>query len=66
MIKLKSSNETNLYISDVGYLVIVQEDLINNQEETIMLSPDQTRAVVDFINKHMEEQQKKWMETIYG
>lgn len=62
--KLKLARETNIYISDVGYLVIVQEDLINNCEETIMLSPDQSKSLMVFLSQNIAEQQKKWVETI--
>ena len=63
--KLKLARETSIYISDVGYLVIVQHDLINNCEETIMLSPDQSESVLVFLSQNMTEQKKKWVETIY-
>lgn len=63
--KLKLARETSIYISDVGYLVIVQEDLIKNCEETIMLSPDQSESLIVFLSQNMAEQKKKWVETIY-
>lgn len=65
MITLKPTSFTQIYVSDVGYLVIFQENSANACEETVMLSPDQSKFLFDFINEHFEDQRKKWSESIH-
>lgn len=50
VMKLKSVEETHVYISDGGYLVIKQVNGMG-EESTILLSQDYARMVADEITK---------------
>ncbi|WP_334067282.1 hypothetical protein [Burkholderia cepacia] len=53
-IKLKASYETEIYISQGGYLVIHQVNGLG-EESRILLSPDQARAVASEISHQLED-----------
>ncbi|MGF6856020.1 hypothetical protein [Paraburkholderia sp. CI3] len=53
-IKLKATLETEVYISQGGYLAINQENNIG-EESTVILSPDQARVVVKEIERQLED-----------
>lgn len=59
MLKMLCSIETEIYISDVGYLCITQKDYPNN-DTTIVLSREQALMLKDFLPALLEEQDKKW------
>lgn len=56
-LKLKCAYETEIYISDAGYLVIKQENDIN---QMVMLTPEQTSDLFDFISMNREEHLDAW------
>lgn len=43
--KLKSTYETEVYISDGGYLAIAQPDPMGGEAQIVLLSPEQARLV---------------------
>ena len=53
--KLKSQEETEIFISGAGYLVVKQEN-----ECEIYLSPEQAVAVGVFVRESMEEMLAQW------
>lgn len=59
MLKMLASIETEIYISDVGYLCITQKDW-PNEETKIVLSREQTLMLKDFLPELLKEQNEKW------
>lgn len=45
--KLKSTYETECYISDCGYYVIKQSDPLLAEEMQILLSPQQLKSIIN-------------------
>jgi len=58
--KLQSSYETEIYVSDAGYLVIKQECLECGHDSMFMLTPDQTRIMFSMAGELMRQQEERW------
>lgn len=63
MLKLNLAHQTEIYVSDAGYLVIKQESL-EDGNQNIILSPEQTTALAKFIEKNFEEQKELWINSL--
>ena len=57
---LNSSNPTEFYVSDVGYLVIKQECCECGHEAQFLLTPEQTRALFSMAADIMQQQEQTW------
>ena len=53
--KLKSTYETECYISDCGYYVIKQDDPYLSSETQILLSPQQLSAIINHMTQAMTD-----------
>jgi len=57
--KLKPTFETDVYISDGGYFAIRQENSMG-EEDTVILSPDQLRAVMAYARAQLRTSKTWW------
>ena len=57
--KLKPTFETDAYISEGGYFAIRQEDSMG-EEDTILLSPEQLRAVMAYARVQLRTSKTWW------
>jgi hypothetical protein len=64
-LKLKPSFETEIYVSDTGYLCIKQVDSLGEQE-TILLSPDQAQKLSRSMMDFLVDQETFWIDTDEG
>ncbi|MCS6490766.1 hypothetical protein NX872_21150 [Burkholderia thailandensis] len=53
--KLKATYETEVYISNGGYLAIKQKDHLGNEDPVVILSPDQARAVMNEFQRLLDD-----------
>ena len=51
MITYKTANETGVYISDAGYLCLIQKDELRCEEQLICLTPDQVCWLISTAEK---------------
>ncbi|SDR17222.1 hypothetical protein SAMN05445850_3111 [Paraburkholderia tuberum] len=58
--KLKATYETEVYTSQGGYLAIRQTNSCMGEEQTILLSPEQAKLVVQGINQHLKDESWWW------
>lgn len=59
-LKLKLAYETEIYISDAGYLVIKQDNDVNPAASMVMLTPHQSVALNEFIEMNKAEHSDLW------
>lgn len=57
--KLKPTFETDVYISEGGYFAIRQENSMG-EEDTILLSPEQLRAVMAYARVQLRTSKTWW------
>lgn len=57
--RLKPTFETDAYITDAGYFAIRQESPMG-EEDTILLSPEQLRAVVAYARIQLRTSKTWW------
>ena len=57
---LRPTERTTVGITSAGYLVIKQESDAPGYEESIALSPDQSKALADYILANVEKQEAGW------
>ncbi|OEC42541.1 hypothetical protein A7D27_11725 [Pseudomonas sp. 1D4] len=57
--KLKPSFETDVYISAGGYFAISQQTFLG-EEQTVVLSPDQLRAVIAHARIQLRTERTWW------
>lgn len=62
---LKQSHETEVYLSETGYLVIKQSDW-TQEENMIFLSPDQAAQLMSFIKNNEIEHRDLWLQPLKG
>jgi DNA-binding transcriptional regulator YiaG len=60
--KLKTAYETEIYISEAGYLAIKQPDPMGGDPSIVILSPDQARRIAEEIVVLQAEQLEAWDE----
>jgi hypothetical protein len=60
MLKFRSSEGCEIYISDVGCLVIKQDSFEFGKEVTIILTPEQAFEVSQLVNVYYDEMVEEW------
>jgi hypothetical protein len=60
MLKFRSSQGCEIYISDVGCLVIKQDSFDFGKEVTIILTPEQAFEVSQLVNVYYDEMIEEW------
>ena len=58
--RLLETYPTDFYISDVGYLTIIQSCNECGRETTFLISPEQTKIIFAVLPDLMKEQQERW------
>jgi hypothetical protein len=59
--KLLESYTTDVYVSDVGYLVIEQDLNDGDGDRTFLISPEQTKIIFAILPSLMKEQEERWV-----
>ena len=59
--KLLESYTTNVYVSDIGYLVIQQDLNDGDVDRTFLISPEQTKILFAILPSLMKEQEERWV-----
>ena len=54
------SYPTEFYISDVGYLVLKQECFGCGQETQFLISPEQTKILLNLLPDMVKQQTERW------
>lgn len=60
MLKFRSTQETEVWISSVGCLVIKQDSAIDGQEVTVVLTPDQAEEIKMLVIDFYDEMACMW------
>jgi hypothetical protein len=60
MLKFRSSEGCEIYISDIGCLVIKQDSFEFGKEVTIILTPEQAFEVSQLVNVYYDEMVEEW------
>ena len=59
--KLLESYTTDVYVSDIGYLVIEQDLNDGDGERTFLISPEQTKIIFSILPALIKEQEERWV-----
>ena len=59
--KLLETYPTDIYVSDVGYLVIEQDLNDGDGETRFLISPEQTRIIFSILPALIKEQEERWV-----
>jgi phosphoribosylamine-glycine ligase len=60
MLKFRSSEGCEIYISDVGCLVIKQDSFEFGKQVTVILNPEQAFEVSQLVNAYYDEMIEEW------
>jgi hypothetical protein len=60
MLKFRSTQETEVWISSVGCLVIKQDSVIDGKEVTVVLTPDQAEEIKMLVIDFYDEMSSMW------
>jgi hypothetical protein len=60
MLKFRSSEGCEIYISDVGCLVIKQDSFEFGKQVTVILTPEQAFEVSQLVNVYYDEMIEEW------
>ena len=59
--KLLETYPTDIYVSDVGYLIIEQDLNDGDGETRFLISPEQTRIIFSILPSLIKEQEERWV-----
>ena len=59
--RLLETYPTDIYVSDVGYLIIEQDLNDGNGETRFLISPEQTRIIFSILPDLIKEQEERWV-----
>jgi hypothetical protein len=59
--KLLETYPTDIYVSDVGYLIIEQDLNDGDGETRFLISPEQTRIIFSILPALIKEQEERWV-----
>jgi phosphoribosylamine-glycine ligase len=60
MLKFRSTQETEVWISSAGCLVIKQDSVIDGKEVTVVLTPDQAEEIKMLVIDFYDEMAALW------
>jgi hypothetical protein len=59
--RLLETYPTDVYVSDVGYLIIEQDLNDGDGETRFLISPEQTRIIFSILPALIKEQEERWV-----
>jgi hypothetical protein len=59
--KLLEAYTTDVYVSDIGYLIIEQDLNDGDGERMFLISPEQTKIIFAILPSLMKEQEERWV-----
>jgi hypothetical protein len=59
--RLLETYPTDIYVSDVGYLIIEQDLNDGDGETRFLISPEQTRIIFSILPALIKEQEERWV-----